>query len=255
MSQATLTKPVSDGAVSDETPAATKPKRPGLRRVLVPIVVVLAVAAGAVGYNLYWQGVHYVSTDNAQVAGQPVSVGSMNAGRVAAVYTSVGASVHRGDVLAHVAVPTQVRTFQNGAPDLDFLGASDDHVDVTSPMDGVVIAVPGAVGATVGQGQALVTLIDPTQLWVTANVDENQASRLRIGQEAEVHLDALNATVVGHVSELTPATASVFGLLPQANTTANFTKVAQVTPVRVAVDLQNGPGLLGSSAEVKIRVA
>ena len=255
MSQATLEKPATDGVAPGEAPVPSTSKRPNLRRFLVPILVVLAAAVGAVAYNLYWQGAHYVSTDNAQVAGQQVPVGSMNAGRVSAIYTSVGATVHRGDVLARVDIPTQVRTFQNGAPALDFLGASDDHADVTSPMDGVVIAVPGAVGATVGQGQALVTLIDPAQLWVTANVDENQASRLRIGQEAEVHLDALNATVVGKVSELTPATASVFGLLPQSNTTANFTKVAQVTPVRIAVDLQNRPGLLGSSAEVKIRVA
>jgi multidrug resistance efflux pump len=234
-------------------PAARRRSR--VRRILVPLLAVLVVALAAVGFNIYWQGAHYVSTDNAQVGGQPVTVGSMSAGRVAGLHASVGAAVRQGDVLAQIDVPTAVKTLQNGTPDLEFLGSADQIVDVKSPMTGVVIAVPGAIGATVTQGQTLVTLMDPNQLWVTANVDENQVSRLQVGQEADVHLDALNRTVQGTVSELTPATAQVFGLLPQSNTTTNFTKVAQVVPIRVAVELGNSPGLLGSSASVKIRVA
>jgi len=127
---------------------------------------------------------------------------------------------------------------------------------VRSPIDGVVAAVQGAEGATVAQGQPLVLLVDPSQLWVNANVDETKVARLQIGQEAEVHIDVLNATVPGRVEALTPATAATFSLLPQANnTTVNFTKVAQVVPVRIAVHLGNSPGLLGSSATVRIRVA
>ncbi len=253
---------VAAPAVTAEAPASSPAltqgkakQRAGLRRILLPLLLLLVVAIGAVAFNIYWQGAHYVSTDNAQVAGQPVAIGSMNAGRVAAIHAVVGTSVRQGDVLAQVELPTAVGTFQNGTPDLQFMGATDQQVDVRSPLSGVVIAVPAAVGATVSQGQALVTLVDPAQLWVTANVDENQVSRLRSGQEVDVHLDALHATVPGQVAELTPATASVFGLLPQSNTTTNFTKVAQVVPVRIAVSLGNRPGLLGSSASVKIRVA
>ncbi|MHB8620222.1 MAG: efflux RND transporter periplasmic adaptor subunit [Chloroflexota bacterium] len=241
-------------APAPETPPEPKARR-SRRRILVPLAVVVVLVAAAAGFDLYWQGAHYVSTDNAQVAGQPVSVGSLNAGRVVAVRTTVGATVRRGDVLARVELPSKVRTLQNGTPELRFLGAADQRVNITSPMNGVVIAVPAAVDATVSQGEPLVTLIDPAQLWVTANIDENQVSRLRVGQRAEVHLDALNATLSGQVVQLTPATAAVFGLLPQSNTTANFTKVDQVVPVRIAVNLGNKPGLLGSSASVSIRVA
>lgn len=230
-------------------------KKPRMRRIVIPTLVVLLALVVAVAFNIYWEGSHYVSTDNAQVAGQPVSVGSMNAGRVARVTAVVGASVRRGDVLASIELPSQVRTLQNGTPDMQFLGASDQRIDITSPMSGVVIAVPAAVDSTVSQGQSLVELMDPQQLWVTANVDENQVSRLAVGQEAEVRLDALQSSVIGHVTQLTPATAGTFGLLPQSNTTTSFTKVAQVVPIRIAVDLSNKAGLLGSSASVKIRVA
>jgi multidrug resistance efflux pump len=50
------------------------------------------------------------------------------------------------------------------------------------------------------------------------------------------------------------ATAGTFSLLPQGNTSGNFTKVTQLVPVKIAVDYGEAPLVLGSSAEVKIRV-
>jgi len=207
------------------------------------------------GYDYWWNGQHYVSTENAQVSGQQVQVGSMNAGRLTEVDARVGGTVRRDQLLAVVQLPSQVGVAQNGAPKMDFLPDASALVEVRSPIDGVVIATPGAVGSTVAQGQAIVTLVDPAQLWVTANVDETQVPRLRVGQSAEVFVDALDTTVDGKVDALTPATAASFSLIPSSsNTTTNFTKVTQVVPVRVAVSLGNQPGLLGSSASVRIRV-
>lgn len=237
-------------------PAAGRSRSARVRRIVLPILAVILVAVGWLGYNYYWDGVHYVSTDNAQVSGQQIPVGSMNAGRVARVDVRLGQTVRRGQVLAVVQLPSQVGVAQNGTPKLDFLGDADSFVEVRSPLDGVVIATPGAVGATVSQGQAIVTLVDPSQLYVTANVDETQIPRVRVGQTVEVRVDAMDQTVIGRVDALTPATAASFSLLPQSsNTTTNFTKVTQVVPVRVAVSLGNQPGLLGSSASVRIRVA
>lgn len=247
--------PIDDGrnGSGPRPPGGRKPSR--VRRIVLPIVGLLAVAAAAIGFNIWWQDSHYVSTDNAQVSGQPVNVGAMSAGRVSSIRTVVGANVRQGDILAQVELPTAVRQFQNGSPDLQFLGNADQFVDVTSPINGVVIAVPGSVGSTVTQGATLVTLVDPAKLWVTANVDESKVSRLKIGQPAEVHVDALNQDIQGALTELTPATASTFSLLPQSNTSTNFTKVGQVVPIRIGLDLGNRPGLLGSSAEVKIQVS
>ncbi|HLG72249.1 MAG TPA: efflux RND transporter periplasmic adaptor subunit [Chloroflexota bacterium] len=242
-----------NGAGPQTPPSGRKSSK--LRRIVLPILGALVLGAIAIGFNIWWQDAHYVSTDNAQVGGTPVPVGSMNAGRVSSIRAVVGAQVHQGDVLAQVELPTAVKTNQNGSPDLQFLGTADQFLDITAPINGVVIAVPAAVGATVAQGQAIVTLVDPTKLWVTANVDENKVPRLQLGQLADVHLDATGETVQGTVTELTPATAGVFSLLPQSNTTTNFTKVGQVVPVRIGVALGSRAGLLGSSAEVKIHVA
>jgi multidrug resistance efflux pump len=216
---------------------------------------VLLLATAFFGYSMYREGVVYVSTDNAQLAGQPVQVGSMNAGRVDAINASVGSVVRRNDVLARVALPSQTGVAQNGQPKLDFLGSADSHVEVAAPFDGVVVAVPVTLGSSVVQGQTIVAVLDPRQLWVNANVEETNVGRVKVGQQVQVHVDALNEDVVGRVQAITPATAASFSQLPTNNSSGNFTKITQLVPVRIAVNLSNRPVLLGSSAEVKIRVA
>lgn len=226
----------------------------GLRRLLSIAGAALLVVTAAVGYSTYRDGARYVSTDNAQLSGQPVQVGSMNAGRVESINVTVGASVRRDDVLAWVALPTQTGMAQNGQPRLGFLGTADTRVEVTAPIDGVVIAVPVGVGASVAQGQPIVSIVDPHQLWVNANIEETSVERVRVGQHVQVHVDALNAEVPGRVAAVTPATASSFSLLPSNNSSGNFTKIVQLVPVRISVNLGNRPALLGTSAEVKIQV-
>ena len=252
------------GAASPESAPAAAPASPApqrrrprilTRRVLLPLAAIVLLGAAILGYSVYSEGRQYVSTENAQLTGQPVQVGAMNAGRVEAILPSIGAIVHKGDVVAQVVLPSQVGMGQNGQPRLGFLGAGDTRVDVQAPVDGVVIATPVAVGATVAAGQAIVSIVDPSQLLVIANVEETSIGRVRVGQPVNVHVDALNADVPGRVEAITPATANTFSLLPSSNTSGNFTKVTQLVPVRISVNLGNQPLLLGANVEVKIRVA
>jgi multidrug resistance efflux pump len=225
------------------------------RRVLLPVLAVVVIVAAVVGFSIYRDSQLYVSTDNAQLSGQPIQVGAMNAGRVDSIAPSIGATVHKGDVIATVALPSQMGMGQNGQPKMGFLGAGDTHVDVQAPVDGIVIAEPAAVGATVSAGQPIVSIVDPSQLWVNANIEETNIARVRVGQPVTVHVDALNADIPGKVEAVTPATAEVFSLLPANNTSGNFTKVTQLVPVRISVNLGNQPLLLGANVEVRIRVA
>jgi multidrug resistance efflux pump len=219
------------------------------------VLGIVILVAAFVGFNIYRDGQLYVSTDNAQLSGQPVQVGAMNAGRVEAILPSVGSRVQKGDVIAQVALPSQIGMGQNGQPKMGFLGAGDTRVDVQAPIDGIVIAEPVAVGASVAAGQGIVTLIDPTQLWVLANIEETNIGRVKVGQPVTVHVDALNSDVPGKVEVVTPATANNFSLIPASNASGNFTKVTQLVPVRIAVNLGDQPLLLGANVEVKIRTA
>jgi len=238
------------------SPHTTAPARlrSGVRRLLLLAAAVLLLVAAWVGYAMHREAAQYVSTDNAQLYGQPVQVGSMNAGRVASLNVTIGSSVHRDDVLASVELPSQTGTAQNGQPRLGFLGNADTRADVTSPIDGVVIATPVAVGASVAPGQAIVSILDPRQLWVNANIEETDVQRVKVGQRVEVHVDVLNADVPGRVVAITPASAATFSLLPTGTSSGNFTKVVQLVPVRISVNLSDRPALHGTSAEVRIRV-
>lgn len=237
-------------------PATTPRKRRRLlsRRTLLVLGIVILAAAAYVGYRVYQDNLLYVSTDNAEIDGDMIPVGAMNAGRVDSIFVKVGSQVHKGQVLARVELPSLVSTAQNGQPKLDFLGASDTRVDVQAPTDGVVVALPEAVGSSVQAGQSVVTLVDPSQLWVNANIDETSIDRVQVGDPVVVHVDALHEDVPGRVEAITPATAASFSLLPQSNSSGTFNKVTQLVPVRIGLQLGNQPALLGSSVEVQIRV-
>lgn len=223
---------------------------------LIPLVVLVVIAGigGSIGISAYRDNQAYVSTENAQLTGQLIQVGGMNAGRIETINVTLSQPVRQGDVIATIVLPSQIGMTQNGTPRMDFLGASDTRIDVRSPIDGVVVAIPGAVGGSVAAGQTVVTLVDPAHLWVNANIEETKIERLRIGQPVDVHIDALGVTVPGTVDAITPATSAVFSLLPASNASGNFTKVTQLVPVRVAVDLSQQSLLLGSSVSVRIHV-
>jgi multidrug resistance efflux pump len=249
----------ADGRLpADQAAPSPRPKesrRVGVRRILLVVLPILVLLGGFLGYGMYREGLLYVSTENAQVAGQPVQVGSMNAGRVSRIDVLLGSAVRRNDVLASVALPSQTGIAQNGQPKLGFMGLADTQIDVLAPLDGVVLALPAPVGATVAAGQPIVTIVDPSHLWVNANIEETSIGRVRVGQAVQVHVDGLNEDVAGRVEAITPATAGTFSLLPTNSASGNFTKVVQLVPVRISLFLGNRAALLGSSAEVKVRVA
>src|SRR6266852_7246366 len=79
-------------------PVAAARARPRIfsRRVLLPVAAVVVLGAAIFGFNTYREGQLYVSTENAQLTGQPVQVGSMNAGRVVTIPPAIGSVVHKG---------------------------------------------------------------------------------------------------------------------------------------------------------------
>lgn len=239
------------GAAAPPAPRARIP-----RRIVVPIAIVVVVAAIAFGVRYAIDQALYVSTDNAQVSGALIQVGSINAGRIASVSVDVGSAVHRDEQVATVTLPSTMTVTDTGTPKLGFRGTEDLQAPVTSPIDGVVVQRLGNPGDTVAQGQAIVTVVDPSQLWVQAQIEETKIDRVRVGQPVDVHVDTLGKTLPGEVMALDRSTSASFSLLPQTTTSGNFTKVTQLVPVKIHVDYTSkDPLTLGSSVEVKIHVS
>jgi multidrug resistance efflux pump len=248
--------PSATAEPSSSPPPAPEP-RPRRRRtgcLIIPVFVLLLLAAGYVGYNFVQDQARYVSTENALVTGPLLQVGTLNAGRVVNVAADIGESVARDQVVAKVAMPSMVAATANGSQKVGFRDTEDQVVLVQSPVDGVVIARAANPGDTVAAGQPILTVIDPQNLWVQANIEETKIGRVRPGQAVEVRVDTSGQTLPGRVLAVNYATAGTFSLMPQSNTTGNYTKVAQLIPVKIELPAGHAPLVLGSSVEVKIHV-
>ncbi len=219
-------------------------------RIIVLVMVMMLLGGAAYGANLWYQGSRYVTTNNARISAPLVPVTTLAAGQIISLSVDVGARVERGQELAEVAAPQ----FSNSITRQGFQPAPGRGTAVEAPIPGFVAAVWSYPGAMVSPGAHIVTLFDPSNVWVSANIDETQVNRLRPGQTVEVTVDSLGgATLTGKVDGISPATAANFSLLPQQNGSGNFIKVIQVVPVKIALDKADGLLLIpGSSVEVKI---
>ncbi len=107
---------------------------------------------------------------------------------------------------------------------------------IRAPIDGVIGNRAVQTGDYVQTGQRLASLVPLDEVYVTANFKETQLGSLRPGQTASITVDALpDHAIEGTVESFSPASGSVFSLLPPDNATGNFTKIVQRLPVRIHV--------------------
>ena len=112
-----------------------------------------------------------------------------------------------------------------------------DFTVVRAPIDGVVGNRAVQVGQLVQPGTRLAAVVPLDGVYVDANFKETQLGRLHPGQSVRVYVDAYpDRDFTGRVVSVSPASGSVFSLLPPENATGNFTKIVQRIPVRIAFD-------------------
>ncbi|QWW67308.1 HlyD family secretion protein [Rhizobium sp. WYJ-E13] len=105
-----------------------------------------------------------------------------------------------------------------------------------APYDGVVGNRSVQEGDLVSPGQRLMALVPTRQLYIDANFKETQIQHLVPGSKVNVHVDAYSDyPLVGTVESISPASGSIFSMLPPENATGNFTKIIQRVPVRIAL--------------------
>jgi membrane fusion protein (multidrug efflux system) len=113
------------------------------------------------------------------------------------------------------------------------------YTRITSPADGTVGERQVRPGQLVSPGTQVLTLVDKTK-WIQANYRETQLTNMKVGDPAEIHIDAYpDQSIRGKVLEISPASGSQFALLPPDNATGNYTKVVQRIPVKIALDDAN----------------
>jgi membrane fusion protein (multidrug efflux system) len=115
------------------------------------------------------------------------------------------------------------------------------------------------VGQLVVPSQPLMALVEDA-VWLVANFKETQLEHVKPGLPVDVLIDSFPGKVFkAKVESISPASGSLFSLLPPENASGNFTKVVQRVSVKITFEpdsLKGYEGLLrpGMSVVAKVRI-
>jgi multidrug resistance efflux pump len=239
--------PAAGGGAGSTTAAPPapqeKPAHRGMKRstriALLVVLVVAVLIAAAIGASYFINARNYVTTDNAQIDGDKISINAPSSGTLIDWRATQGTQVHTNQIVGRIQI--------QGA----FV---QPQQYIRAPGDATVVVDNGVEGAFVTAGTQLAVAYDFSRIFVTARIDETDVDAVHQGQQVDISVDAFpDAKVTGTVSEIQGGAAGVFSLFPQANTSGNFQKVTQVIPVKIAISNPGGVALVpGINVYVKI---
>jgi len=117
--------------------------------------------------------------------------------------------------------------------------ATVNNMYIIAPFDGEVLAVETAAGNPVASGDPGVALVNRTTLKVEAPVDETEISQVKVGDVANITMQALpNETLTGKVVLIDPIGENVSGLVKYT--------------VYVSIDPTDQPVLYGATTDVTL---
>jgi multidrug resistance efflux pump len=232
----------------DQAPVEAAPDAPSQRkrvsrktRIRVLVILVLALLAAAFFIGRYVIDTrNYVSTDNAQIDGNQISVNAPATGILIDWQGQQGTSLSTDAPVGRIEIQG---------------GFVQPQMVIRAPAAGVVAVDNGVEGAFVTAGTQLAIAYDSSGVFVTARINETDINDVHAGQRVKIAVDAFpKAKLTGRVVEVKAGAAGVFSLFPQSNSSGNFQKVTQVIPVKISIDnLQNLPLAPGMNVTVKIR--
>ncbi|MCR4733605.1 MAG: efflux RND transporter periplasmic adaptor subunit [Treponema sp.] len=118
----------------------------------------------------------FVTTNGEVETETAIDVFPSIAGKVVKMNVSLGSSVRKGDVIAYID-PSDAGSYYVNSP-------------VVAPISGSVLISPVKPGAKVSTSSVITKIGDIDNLQVTAKVPERYVAELKIGQKAEITLEA-----------------------------------------------------------------
>jgi multidrug resistance efflux pump len=204
------------------------------------IATALLLTLGGVGSYYWYNNTHFVSTEDARVAGDFMEITPEISGKLLEFDVQEGDIVSKDQILGR----------------MDAAGLADASIDqslLRAPAGGLIIKKQAEAGEFVAAGTALGVMVDPARLYISANIKETELQKIKIGQQVEIKIDQFDGKVwQGKVASIGEAATSAFSLLPSSSGT--FTKVVQNVPVKISLaqtDLKLRPGI---NAVVKIHI-
>ncbi|HDZ76244.1 MAG TPA: HlyD family efflux transporter periplasmic adaptor subunit [Desulfobacteraceae bacterium] len=129
------------------------------------------------------------------------------------------------------------------------------NCELKSPINGRVAKRFLTVGSIVSPKKAVLSLIDPRDVYLVALLEEGKLHGVEPGAAVSISIDAYpDRKFRGRVEDILPATAATFALAPRDISAGEFTKVAQRIPVRISITSGDTSLLrVGLGGEVEIK--
>lgn len=214
------------------------------RKVVLKILITLFVISSiGLGYYYYYQGTHYIKTEDARIAGDSYKVMAKIPGEITRFNVNEGDVLRQNEVIAEQDV-TNV--------DLSMINKSI----VRAPIDGTVIKLLAKEHEVVSTATPVAMMMNMDELYITANIEETDIQKIQVGQNVDITVDTLgDVTLAGKVRKIGEASNSVFSLVPAVNTSGNFSKVTQRIPIEVAIAKPANVDLIpGTNVVIKIHI-
>ena len=123
------------------------------------------------------------------------------------------------------------------------------YTELRAPIDGIVDVRAARIGEVVTPGQPVVTLINPDDLWVRANVEESYIDRVRVGDKLTVRLPS------GDVREGTVFYRGVEAAFATQRDVSRTKRDIKTFEIRLRVDNTDRRLAVGMTAYVELPVS
>lgn len=232
-------------------------KKPKGKLILLVIVVLLVVVGASVFFYYNYEDTHFITTENAQVSADMISVSPLVTGKLSQWNVKEGDMVKKGQVLGRQDTGTLI---SSSAVNSAALGSTADTIaskaDIVSPIDGMVVQSTVIEGEMVAPGSSVVTIAKTSEMYITANIEETNIFKIKEGQKVDITIDAYgDKQFTGYVEHVGKTTNSVFNPFSNITTSGTFSKTTQLVPVKITLvgagDLALYPGF---NATVKIHI-
>lgn len=212
--------PVAEPAA--EPDASTSGMKPSTRKALVAIAVLATIMVIALFVIYVVEGRKYISTDNAQIDGDKISINAPNSGTLVDWSATEGSTIVKDRPVGRIRLQG---------------GFVQPQQAIRAPGNGTVAVDHAVEGAFVAAGTPLAIAYDLAHVHVTARVDETDVDEVHAGQVVDISVDAFPHTdFTGKVTDVQGGAAGEFSAFPQSNTAGNYQKVTQVIPVTISID-------------------
>lgn len=143
-------------------------------------------------------------------SGSGAGSSSSSGSTVSAVYVTEGQLVSKGtsllkydDTTVQKTIAQKQTAVTQAEKEVANAQAAVDKDTITAPAAGVVASLSVSAGGTVQNGGSIATIIDQNQMETILSVDEDDISSIKVGQTAQITLDAISGkTFSGKVTKV-----------------------------------------------------